>query len=199
MIWLLPHPLSSQWAPPATHRKTEKERQLADGRGGEGGGRGAESYNGKKAWPSINYKCTCCLYGAGRNYFDAGKSYFEGYWKGWALKIETFLGPKMAKSEASAMWAKKSFTPSFGAHFRTAIVGQRTWDPAAWPWWQCLAGQIHPESRRWSEITKKRFEMASFDIGLGPFSILNAFITTILRHYPVRIKNRFSRSYLVYT
>jgi hypothetical protein len=27
---------------------------------------------------------------------------------GWALKIETFLGPEMANSEASAIWAQKS-------------------------------------------------------------------------------------------
>ncbi len=47
----------------------------------------------------INYKCTCCLYGAGRNNFDAGNIHFEGHWKGWALKIETFLGPEMATSE----------------------------------------------------------------------------------------------------
>ncbi len=39
---------------PATHRKTEKERHHADGRGGGGGGSGAESYDRKKAWPSIN-------------------------------------------------------------------------------------------------------------------------------------------------
>ncbi len=25
--------------------------------------------------------------------------YFRGHWKGWALKIETFLGPEMASSE----------------------------------------------------------------------------------------------------
>jgi hypothetical protein len=27
---------------------------------------------------------------------------------GWALKIETFLGPEMAISEASAIWVQKS-------------------------------------------------------------------------------------------
>jgi hypothetical protein len=35
MIWLLAHP-SRKEAQPATHRKTEKERQLAEGRGGKG-------------------------------------------------------------------------------------------------------------------------------------------------------------------
>jgi hypothetical protein len=37
MIWRLPHPLPPSTvsiALPATHRKTEKERQFADGRGG---------------------------------------------------------------------------------------------------------------------------------------------------------------------
>jgi hypothetical protein len=33
--------------------------------------------------------------------------HFEDHWKGWALKIETFLGPEMAKIEASAIWAQK--------------------------------------------------------------------------------------------
>ncbi len=39
IIWLLAHPipaLSRQKAWPATHRKTEKERQVAEGRGGRG-------------------------------------------------------------------------------------------------------------------------------------------------------------------
>jgi hypothetical protein len=35
--------------------KTKKERQLAAGRGREGGGRGAKSYDRKKAWSSINH------------------------------------------------------------------------------------------------------------------------------------------------
>jgi hypothetical protein len=43
----LPPTLSRQ-ARPATHRKTEKERQLAHWRGG-----GAESYNRMKVWSSI--------------------------------------------------------------------------------------------------------------------------------------------------
>jgi hypothetical protein len=37
-----------------THRKTEKERQLAEG--GRGGGwEGAKSYDSKKGWSSINH------------------------------------------------------------------------------------------------------------------------------------------------
>jgi hypothetical protein len=31
--------------------------------------------------------------------------FFESHWKGWALKIEIFLGPEMTRSEASATWA----------------------------------------------------------------------------------------------
>ncbi len=39
---------------PTTQRKTEKERQLAYGRGVEGGRGGAKSNEHKKAWSSIN-------------------------------------------------------------------------------------------------------------------------------------------------
>jgi hypothetical protein len=51
---------------------------------------------------------TCCLFGAVRKDFDAGNIHYKGHWKGWALKIETFLGPEMAASEASVIWAQKS-------------------------------------------------------------------------------------------
>jgi hypothetical protein len=54
LIWFLayPHPFPVS----ATHTKTEKERQLADGREGDKGCRQAvESYERKKAWASINY------------------------------------------------------------------------------------------------------------------------------------------------
>jgi hypothetical protein len=39
---------------PLSHRKTEKERQLADERR-VGGGRGAKAYDVEKAWSSINH------------------------------------------------------------------------------------------------------------------------------------------------
>jgi hypothetical protein len=53
MIWSLPSSLSRQQARP-THRKTGKDRQLADWRG-RGGGVGAKSYDGKrKSRSSIN-------------------------------------------------------------------------------------------------------------------------------------------------
>jgi hypothetical protein len=39
---------------------------------------------------------TCCLYGLGRNDFDAGKSITQAR----ALKIDTFFGSEMATSEA---------------------------------------------------------------------------------------------------
>ncbi len=49
------HPLSRKLARPSTHKKTEKERQLADRRGG-GGGVGEEpNHTTKKAWSSINH------------------------------------------------------------------------------------------------------------------------------------------------
>jgi hypothetical protein len=35
------------------------------------------------------------------------ENHFEGHWKGWALKIETFWALTMR--EASAIWAQKSF------------------------------------------------------------------------------------------
>jgi hypothetical protein len=40
-----------------------------------------------------------------RNGFEAGKIHYEWHWKGWALEIQTFLGPEMATSEAGAIWA----------------------------------------------------------------------------------------------
>ncbi len=43
----------------------------------------------------------------GRIDFDVGNIHFEGHWKGWALKIETFLGPETVTTKASAMWALK--------------------------------------------------------------------------------------------
>jgi hypothetical protein len=47
-----PPPVSKR----GTHRKTEKERKRADGREGKKeGGQGAESYDLKKAWSSINH------------------------------------------------------------------------------------------------------------------------------------------------
>jgi hypothetical protein len=54
MFWLLPLPL--RWhlkARSATHRRTEKERQLLDGRVGQRGGEEAKSHDGEKAWFSI--------------------------------------------------------------------------------------------------------------------------------------------------
>jgi hypothetical protein len=39
--------------PPLPHGKTEKGRQLADGRGVEDGGGGSKSYGGKIVWSSL--------------------------------------------------------------------------------------------------------------------------------------------------
>ncbi len=38
--------------------------------------------------------------------FFAGNINYKGHWKGWALKIKTFMGPEMATSEASPFWAQ---------------------------------------------------------------------------------------------
>jgi hypothetical protein len=51
---LAPHTIPSPPLPTVSW-KTEEDRQLADGRGGKGGGRGAESYVHKKAWSNINH------------------------------------------------------------------------------------------------------------------------------------------------
>jgi hypothetical protein len=44
----------------------------------------------------------------GHNDFPAGNIHYKGHCKGWTLKTETFLGPEMATSVASAIWAQKS-------------------------------------------------------------------------------------------
>ncbi len=41
----------------------------------------------------------------GEQWFWWGEINFEGHWKGWALKIEAFLGPYMTTSKASTIWA----------------------------------------------------------------------------------------------
>ncbi len=54
MTLLLPHhPLNP--ARPAMHRKTEKDRQLADGREWGGGVGGGKSCDREKAWSSMNH------------------------------------------------------------------------------------------------------------------------------------------------
>jgi hypothetical protein len=47
------------------------------------------------------------IYGAVRHGFEACNIHNEGHWKGWALEIETLLGPEMATSKANAIWAKE--------------------------------------------------------------------------------------------
>jgi hypothetical protein len=54
-----------------------------------------------------NYYCTCCLYGAGRNDFDAVNINLRGPLEGVGPEIETFLGPEMAKGKASVIWGPK--------------------------------------------------------------------------------------------
>jgi hypothetical protein len=58
MIRLLAHPLpllSRQLVVSFSHSSCVSPVELTDERGGRGGGRGAKSYDGEKAWPSINY------------------------------------------------------------------------------------------------------------------------------------------------
>ncbi len=49
--------------------------------------------------------CTCCLNGAVR--FEAGKIHCEGHWKGWALEIEPFLGPKKSSNDVACLKTMK--------------------------------------------------------------------------------------------
>ncbi len=47
-----------------------------------------------------------------------GNIHFEGHWKEWALKIETFVGPEMATSEAKF----SGTTPSNDLHYEFALI-----------------------------------------------------------------------------
>jgi hypothetical protein len=64
MIWLLAHPFPPLPSESSTGDKQEdRERETSCWReGGEGwGGRGAESYDRKKAWSSINHSILSCV------------------------------------------------------------------------------------------------------------------------------------------
>jgi hypothetical protein len=56
------------------------------------------------------YNYNYSLHGAVRNNFEAGNIHYEGHLKEWALEIDIVLGPEMASSEASAIWAQKSIS-----------------------------------------------------------------------------------------
>ncbi len=121
-----------------------------------------------------NYYCTCCLYGGGRNYFDASKFHYKGHWKGWALKsrffgpematikilkIKTFLGPEMATSATSAMYL---LCPSLlFQQQRVRKVTLRTCDPPPLPTvlllWQGGGGVNQREGQR-SNISQSWIE-----------------------------------------
>jgi hypothetical protein len=64
VIWLLAHPLPSLVSKPlpTTQGKTEKERKFADGKGGEMGGQGAESYERLFLYKSFNTLRLCLCY-----------------------------------------------------------------------------------------------------------------------------------------
>ncbi len=57
---------------------------------------------------------------------------FWGHWKGWAMKIKTFLGPEMAPNEASSIWAQKS-----KHHIKNRYIGNfmhMSFAAAVWCW-----------------------------------------------------------------
>ena len=39
-----------------------------------------------------------------------GQIHYKGHWKGWAMKVETFLGPEKAEQSKSCVSPKKSKT-----------------------------------------------------------------------------------------
>ncbi len=48
--------------------------------------------------------------------------HFKGHWKGWALKIEMFLGPEMTTSEASDIPIRSAgFRLSEGVDYKTQL------------------------------------------------------------------------------
>jgi hypothetical protein len=60
MIWLLAHPTTPHPSAVSklylTHEKTEKDRHISGWKeGGGGAGKGAESYDRKKAWSSVKH------------------------------------------------------------------------------------------------------------------------------------------------
>ncbi len=57
----------------------------------------------------INYKC--CLYGAGRKYFDVGKYISRDIEGGWAPKIETFWALQFQRAKQLPFGPKKVIPP----------------------------------------------------------------------------------------
>jgi hypothetical protein len=60
-----------------------------------------------------------CLYGAGRNEFDAGNIHFKGHWKRWAPKNRGFFGPFNCNERSKChfspkMWRFLGPTPTIG-------------------------------------------------------------------------------------
>ncbi len=73
-----------------------------------------------------NFYCTCCLYSAGRNDFDAGSINYEGHWKGWALKSRlfvSFVGSEMATSPTKVeVIGQKTFLRRYKSLFETLEI-----------------------------------------------------------------------------
>jgi hypothetical protein len=72
---------------------------------------------------TINVLVVYCIWRV-CNGAEEDKIQYEGHWKGWALKIETFLGFEMATSVASAIWAQKSLWYRRGLQ-NSNLVGSR--------------------------------------------------------------------------
>ncbi len=49
--------------------------------------------------------------------------HYEGHWKGWALKIETFLGPEMAQAKRVPFGPKKVKTIKYIRHKNNWYIG----------------------------------------------------------------------------
>ena len=47
------------------------------------------------------------LFGACPYDFEAGQRLYAGHWKGWAMKVETFLGPETARLKRELLGTKK--------------------------------------------------------------------------------------------
>jgi hypothetical protein len=67
----------------------------------------------------IQIGCLITINVSVRNNFNVDNIHYKGQWKGWAFEIDSFLGPEMATSKASAIWVPKSRELS---HLITSIM-----------------------------------------------------------------------------
>ncbi len=83
------------------------------------------------------------------------QQHYEGHWKGWALKIETFLGPEMARAKRVPFGAKKVETPP-------------------WPQFTSLAGAVGLVGTQVPEYPSPCNVMYCVDSSLGRVPACNA-------------------------